>query len=173
MSASSASAIVVIIALSQSSRESSLGPPTPQSFALKVEFLGAPLANLALHLKAIPTSPLRNLAQGEVVNNYHGEIISVLRPGIWGTFDSNSGNPLLPKQEFRAVQWSLQQVAGRNKCLLLPFRKSELKGDFPNLCLNPFLPFRCHPSRLLPVTNFSQKCVKMGVKRQTVRCSLA
>ena len=72
------------------------------------------------------------------MNNYHREIISVLRPGIWGTFDSNSGNPLLPKQEFRAGRrpWS---VAAINAC------KSEQKGDFPNLCLNPFLPFRCHP----------------------------
>ena len=71
--------------------------------------------NLALNLEAIPILPLRNFAQGEVVNNYHREIISVLRPGIWGTFDSNSGNPLLPKQEFRAVQWSLQQDVGRSQ----------------------------------------------------------
>ena len=75
------------------------------------------------------------------MNNYHGEIISVLRPGIWGTFDSNSRNPLLPKQEFGAGrrQCSGQSLqVGRSSQQMPPFRKSELKGDFPNLCLNPF-----------------------------------
>ena len=93
-----------------------VGPPTPPNCALKVEFLGSfqrfsTRTSSPSHVPSLQEIPTdrgsEQLSRGDykrfMTRDWEGR----------GTFDSSSGNPPLPKQEFGAEQ---VVVRGRSLC---------------------------------------------------------